>query len=595
MHIPDGYLSPETCAVFYAASSPFWYVALKRVKRLMSTEFLPLISVFAAFSFVIMMFNLPLPGGTTGHAIGVGIATIVLGPWASILAISTALAIQCLLFGDGGITALGANCFNMAIVGSLVTWGVYRVLTRSASLGSRRRVIAAGIAGYMAINVSALFAAIEFGVQPLLFHDAAGVPLYCPYPLSVSIPAMMLGHLTFAGLAELVVTAGVVAYLQKSNAALLVRTAPAAFPLRRLWQGLAILLIATPLGIIAAGSAWGEWKPQDFKMGAPRGLTRLSSLWNAPLPGYAPSFIGNASLGYILSAIAGVALIVILLRGLNRLLSGKKLQRGFVERTVESLFQTLESSVLAEELARTRGFLQGLDARVKVAGLGSLVIAAATVHRLSMLLALFGLAVLTATVSRIPLKILDATVWIPSLAFSGLIALPAIFLVGNSVALTLPLIGLRITYEGLRSAELLFLRVEAAATFSALIVLTTPWTRVLRALRFFHIPVTVVVILGMTYRYIFLLLRTVQEMFESHRSRLVGELEGAERRRLASATVGVLLTRSFQLSSQIHSAMLARGFHGEVYLLDERSMTGRNFVQLGAAVATAAAAIAVGR
>ena len=595
MHIPDGYLSPETCAVFYAASSPFWYVALKRVKRLMSTEFLPLISVFAAFSFVIMMFNLPLPGGTTGHAIGVGIATIVLGPWASILAISTALAIQCLLFGDGGITALGANCFNMAIVGSLVTWGVYRVLTRSASLGSRRRVIAAGIAGYMAINVSALFAAIEFGVQPLLFHDAAGVPLYCPYPLSVSIPAMMLGHLTFAGLAELVVTAGVVAYLQKSNAALLVRTAPAAFPLRRLWQGLAILLIATPRGIIAAGSAWGEWKPQDFKMGAPRGLTRLSSLWNAPLPGYAPSFIGNASLGYILSAIAGVALIVILLRGLNRLLSGKKLQRGFVERTVESLFQTLESSVLAEELARTSGFLQGLDARVKVAGLGSLVIAAATVHRLSMLLALFGLAVLTATVSRIPLKILAATVWIPSLAFSGLIALPAIFLVGNAVALTLPLIGLRITYEGLRSAELLFLRVEAAATFSALIVLTTPWTRVLRALRFFHIPVTVVVILGMTYRYIFLLLRTVQEMFESHRSRLVGELEGAERRRLASATVGVLLTRSFQLSSQIHSAMLARGFHGEVYLLDERSMTGRNFVQLGAAVATAAAAIAVGR
>jgi cobalt ECF transporter T component CbiQ len=198
-------------------------------------------------------------------------------------------------------------------------------------------------------------------------------------------------------------------------------------------------------------------------------------------------------------------------------------------------------------------------------------------------------------VSRIPLKILAATVWIPSLAFSGLIALPAIFLVGNSVALTLPSIGLRITYEGLRSAELLFLRVEAAATFSALIVLTTPWTRVLRALRFFHIPVTVVVILGMTYRYIFLLLRTVQEMFESHRSRLVGELEGAERRRLASATVGVLLTRSFQLSSQIHSAMLARGFHGEVYLLDERSMTGRNFVQLGAAVATAAAAIAVGR
>jgi cobalt/nickel transport system permease protein len=595
MHIPDGYLSPETCAVFYAASTPFWYVALRRVKLLMNTEFLPLISVFAAFSFVIMMFNLPLPGGTTGHAIGVGIATIVLGPWASILAISTALTIQCLLFGDGGITALGANCFNMAIVGSLVTWGVYRVLTRGASLGSRRRVIAAGFAGYAAINVSALFAAVEFGVQPLLFHDALGVPFYCPYPLSVSIPAMMIGHLTFAGLAEMVVTAGVVAYLQKSDAALLARNAPAAFPLRRLWQGLAILLVATPLGIVAAGSAWGEWKPQDFKMGAPRGLERLSALWNAPLSGYAPSFIHSASLGYIASAIAGVGLIAVLLGGVSRLLSGRKLQRGFVERTVESLFKTLESSVLAEELARTAGFLQGLDARVKVAGLGSLVIAAATVHRFSMLVALFVAAIVIAVASRVPLRILAATVWIPSLAFSGLIALPAIFVVGNSVAFTLPLIGLRITHEGLLSAGLLLLRVESAATFSALIVLTTPWTRVLRALRFFLVPVTVVVILGMTYRYIFLLLRTVQEMFESHRSRLVGELAGTERRRLASATVGVLLARSFQLSSQIHSAMLARGFHGEVYLLDEQSMTGRNFLQLGAALAAAAAAMAVGR
>ena len=581
--------------MFYAAASPFWYVALQRVKRLMSTEFLPLISVFAAFSFVIMMFNLPLPGGTTGHAIGVGIATIVLGPWASILAVSTALTIQCLLFGDGGITALGANCFNMAIVGSLVAWGVYQVLTRGASLGSRRRVLASGLAGYTAINVSALFAAVEFGLQPLLFHDPSGVPLYCPYPLSISIPAMMIGHLTFAGMAEFVVTAGVVAYLQKSEATLLLRTAPAAFPLRRLWQGLAILLVATPLGIIAAGSAWGEWKPQDFKMGAPRGLERLSSAWTAPLSGYAPSFIGNASVGYIASAIVGVGVIVLLLSVLNRLLSGKKLQRGFVERTVESLFRALESSVLAEELARTAGFLQGLDARVKVAGLGSLVIAAATVHRLPMLLVLLVMAVLAAIGSRVPLRLLLATVWIPSLAFSGLIALPAIFVVGSSVAFDLPLIGLRITHEGLLSAALLLLRVEAAATFSALIVLTTPWTRVLRALRFFRVPVTAVVILGMTYRYIFLLLRTVQEMFESHRSRLVGELPGPERRRLASATVGVLLTRSFHLSSQIHSAMLARGFHGEVYLLDEQSMTGRNFMQLGAVVATAVAAVALGR
>src|SRR6266851_10284374 len=108
----------------------------------------PLLSVFSAFSFIIMMFNLPLPGGTTGHAVGVGIAAIVLGPWGSILAISVALVIQAIFFGDGGITAIGANCFNMAVAGSLVAWLVYRFVSAGAPLLSRRRVVAAGLAGY---------------------------------------------------------------------------------------------------------------------------------------------------------------------------------------------------------------------------------------------------------------------------------------------------------------------------------------------------------------------------------------------------------------------------------------------------------------
>jgi len=120
MHIPDGYLSPSTCAVLYGAAVLFWYAAFARVKRLLHTRLVPRLAVTAAFCFVIMMFNVPLPGGTTGHAVGVGAAAVVLGPWASMLSLSIALLIQALFFGDGGITTLGANCFNMAIVGSLV-------------------------------------------------------------------------------------------------------------------------------------------------------------------------------------------------------------------------------------------------------------------------------------------------------------------------------------------------------------------------------------------------------------------------------------------------------------------------------------------
>jgi cobalt/nickel transport system permease protein len=337
MHIPDGYLSPGTCAGLYVASAPFWYVSLQRVKRAVHTRLVPLLSVFAAFSFIVMMFNLPLPGGTTGHAVGMAVSAIVLGPAASILAISTALAIQAIFFGDGGITALGANCFNMAIVGSLVAWAVYRLISGRGPIESPRRVFAAAAAGYLAINVAALAAAIEFGIQPLLFHDAAGAPLYAPYPLRIAIPAMMIGHLTIAGLAELVVSAGVVAYLQRADPALLKTTAPsaalsghpAASSTRPLWIALAALMVLTPLGILTAGSAWGEWSPQDFAdtttrheiaaasgqtappAAAPVGMQRLSAFWTAPMPRYAPPFLKSAGFGYLLSAVAGTGLTIL--------------------------------------------------------------------------------------------------------------------------------------------------------------------------------------------------------------------------------------------------------------------------------------------
>src|SRR4030088_91783 len=153
MQIPYGYLGPATCATLYSSSAPFWWVSLRRMQRGLHTRMVPLLSVFAAFSFIIMMFNLPLPGGTTGHAVGMGIAAIVLGPWASMLAISMALTIQAIFFGDGGITAIGANCFNMAVVGSLTAYAVYRVAAGRGPLTAPRRTIAAGLAGYAAINM----------------------------------------------------------------------------------------------------------------------------------------------------------------------------------------------------------------------------------------------------------------------------------------------------------------------------------------------------------------------------------------------------------------------------------------------------------
>ncbi len=349
MHIPDGYLSPSSCALAYAAALPFWTVATRRVRRLLQSRLVPLLAVVSAFCFVIMMFNLPIPGGTTAHAVGMGVAAILLGPWAGVLAISIALGIQALFFGDGGITAFGANCLNMAVAGSFVAWATYRLCAAGAPLVSTRRTLAAGLAGYAGINAAAFLAACELGVQPMLFHDAAGAPLYAPYPLQVALPAIMLAHLTVAGAAEAILTAGIVAWLQRTNPDLLGAARSLPGPLtamsggtsrgtRPLWAGVGALMVASPLGLWASGMAWGEWSAADFAdsgaraamarasgnvappAAVPEGLARLSDFWTAPMPGYAPAFMHDPAFGYILSALVGTGLVVLASALLSRIL-----------------------------------------------------------------------------------------------------------------------------------------------------------------------------------------------------------------------------------------------------------------------------------
>lgn len=221
MHIPDGYLSPQTCGVMCVASAPFWYMAARKLKNTLTTKSVPLLSIFSAFSFVIMMFNVPIPGGTTAHAIGGTLIAVLLGPWAAVMGVSAALFIQAVFFGDGGILAFGANAFNMAIVLPFVGYGVYWLIAGSADKDSSKYWIGAAVGSYVGINAAALCAAIEFGIQPILFHTANGTPLYCPYNLSQTIPTMLFAHLTVAGVVEAVITGGVLIFLKKSMPALL--------------------------------------------------------------------------------------------------------------------------------------------------------------------------------------------------------------------------------------------------------------------------------------------------------------------------------------------------------------------------------------
>ena len=166
MHIPDGYLGPNTYIAFWIIMIPVWYYAGKKLSMELRSKQVPLLALAAAFSFVIMMFNLPIPGGSTGHAVGGAIIGIVLGPWAAVIAISVALVLQALMFGDGGITAIAANCFNMAVVMPFVAYYAYKLISGGTEITSSRRVIAAAIAGYISLTLAAFFTGVEFGLQP---------------------------------------------------------------------------------------------------------------------------------------------------------------------------------------------------------------------------------------------------------------------------------------------------------------------------------------------------------------------------------------------------------------------------------------------
>ncbi|RYL88891.1 cobalt transporter CbiM [Sporolactobacillus sp. THM19-2] len=309
MHIPDNYLSPETCLVMGAAMVPVLAVSIRRVRKEVQAGGVPLIGVGAALSFLVMMFNIPVPGGTTAHAVGGTLLSILLGPAAACLALSAALLIQALFFGDGGLLALGANLFNMAFVMPYAGYAFYRMLLRL----TRRNILSAAVASWVALNLASLFAGIEFGVQPLLFSDARGLPLYAPYPPEIAVPAMLIPSLTVAGAAEMAFTAGVLSFLKKVSPAML--SQKQVLPAGKLMVALMTIILLTPLGLLAAADAWGEWSRHDLRNALgylPHGMAEGFD-FHAPLADYTFSGLPDV-IGYILSALAGTAVLVIVFR-----------------------------------------------------------------------------------------------------------------------------------------------------------------------------------------------------------------------------------------------------------------------------------------
>jgi cobalt/nickel transport system permease protein len=212
MHIPDGFVSTGTAAATWLASAGGVGYAVRRVNQELNERQIPLMGVTAAFIFAAQMMNFTVAGGTSGHLLGGALAAILLGPWAAMLVLTSVLAVQALLFQDGGLLALGANVFNMAIVGVLVGWLVYSALRRLLGENTRSVVISGFAAAWLSVFVASLVAAVELAISGTS-------------PWAVALPAMGLVHMLI-GIGEGLITVGVLAFLRVTRPDLLALSQP---------------------------------------------------------------------------------------------------------------------------------------------------------------------------------------------------------------------------------------------------------------------------------------------------------------------------------------------------------------------------------
>ncbi len=206
MHIPDGYVSPSSVAVSYAVFAPLFMFGFKRLKEILNEETLPVIGSLSALSFIIMMFNVPIPGGSSGHAVGTALIAILFNPWVAFVSVSLVLLIQAIIFGDGGVSTFAINALSMAYIGSFAGYYAFEIF--------KKFKFAPFIAGWVSLVSSSFVVAFVLGIQPV-FWSEGGKALYFPFDLSVTIPALVGSHMLFFGVIEGVFTALVYTYLKK--------------------------------------------------------------------------------------------------------------------------------------------------------------------------------------------------------------------------------------------------------------------------------------------------------------------------------------------------------------------------------------------
>ncbi len=270
----------------------------------------------------------------------------------------------------------------------------------------------------------------------------------------------------------------------------------------------------------------------------------------------------------------------------------RKVRLHFLDRTLKSMGALMEQFIFSDEFTQKKGILQSMDARAKLIGFLILVVLLSIVHSLPLVYGVYGLAFLLACVSKIRPGFFVKRVWLAIPFFIGVIAFPAtlnIFTPGETVlslfSLETPLrIGpyffpaeIGFSRQGISTALLLIGRVAGSMSLVLLLTLTTPWMEVLKAMRSIRVPRIYVQTLSMALRYLLLLAQTVREMYTAKKSRTIRPGPTHAEQKWIAGQLAVLFRRSMQLSVEVHRAMVARGFQGEIHLLTTSRMRGRDY------------------
>jgi cobalt/nickel transport system permease protein len=270
---------------------------------------------------------------------------------------------------------------------------------------------------------------------------------------------------------------------------------------------------------------------------------------------------------------------------------------GWLEQTIGGLTGNIEQAVFTEQLARSAGWLQRRDPRAKVVGSFVAILAASLTTSILGLLALYAATLAAARASRVPFGFFVKRVWLGIPFFAGIVVVPAIFFVEGPRVFDLALGPVHVapSWNGIEGAVPFVIRVGVSVSLAVLLVVTTPWADVLKSLRALKVPQVFVLVLSMTYRYIFLFLHTANGMLLARKSRVVGRTTGGEQRRWISGTMGNLMSRAFKMSNDVYSAMLARGFGGEIRSYSDYRMTAPDWISLAAVGVLGTAVALAGR